>query len=244
MSGKIGDLTAILKAAEGMDWQQVVLNGGPPCFHVDDDGKFCGRAERWVGHEVTPREAWSLHSFVSLAELIRRLSAAPSGAQARCPRCGKEGTDSQIFAAIFPDPEEDGVYAQCTHCDTRISLEFWADFAQFFSSPSAPQVVCNWRQDGNPPFNCKLPANHFGEHSPNAAQPTGEAGAEGLTRFETLDLILPRMGMPEDGVFITLQLSESHVDLRIGGRDIRWSRETGRVTDTGLFINPEQAEQV
>lgn len=51
---------ALLFAAENMDWQQVVLNGGPPCFHLCEDGYFCGRAKAWEGHD-------SIHKFVSLA---------------------------------------------------------------------------------------------------------------------------------------------------------------------------------
>lgn len=53
-------------AARNMDWVQVVLNGGPPCFHLQDDGRFCGRAMRWVGH--TDEDP---HKFVSLAELLK-----------------------------------------------------------------------------------------------------------------------------------------------------------------------------
>lgn len=56
-----------LWAAQQMDWQQVVLNGGPPCFHLCDDGRFCGRAEQWVGHE-------DLHKFVSLAGLLKKFA--------------------------------------------------------------------------------------------------------------------------------------------------------------------------
>jgi len=55
----------LLKACERADWGQVVLNGGPPCFHLDGD-KFCLRAERWFGHP-------SDHGFISLLELIGRL---------------------------------------------------------------------------------------------------------------------------------------------------------------------------
>lgn len=58
-------MNAIIKAAEEMDWQQVVLNGGPPCFHLCEDGRFCGRAKRWAGHE-------DMHEFVSLSQLIER----------------------------------------------------------------------------------------------------------------------------------------------------------------------------
>lgn len=58
-------MNELIKMAEKMDWQQVALNGGPPCFH--SDGKcFCGRALRWEGH---PED----HKFVSLADLIREL---------------------------------------------------------------------------------------------------------------------------------------------------------------------------
>lgn len=51
-----------IKAAEHMDWQQVVLNGGPPCFNVESDGHFCGRAERWHDRDT--------HPYVSLADLL------------------------------------------------------------------------------------------------------------------------------------------------------------------------------
>lgn len=54
----------VLHAAGNMDWQQVVLNGGPPCFAiVDGDASFCGRAQRWEGHDCH-------HKFVSLKDLL------------------------------------------------------------------------------------------------------------------------------------------------------------------------------
>lgn len=52
-----------LNAAERMDWQQVILNAAPPCFHLEEDGRFCGRAQRWAGH-------LDLHDFVSLVDLL------------------------------------------------------------------------------------------------------------------------------------------------------------------------------
>lgn len=56
----------LINAAERMDWEQVVLNGGPPCFDLCEDGRFCGRAQRWAGHG-------DLHEFVSLADLLRNV---------------------------------------------------------------------------------------------------------------------------------------------------------------------------
>ncbi len=56
-------VSAILNAAKHADWMQVVLNQGPPCFHIDDDGTFCFRAKRWAGHD-------SSHKFVSLHDLL------------------------------------------------------------------------------------------------------------------------------------------------------------------------------
>ena len=52
-------------AARNMDWMQVVLNGGPPCFHIEG-GRFCGRAQRWQGHGGPH----GFHNFVSLADLL------------------------------------------------------------------------------------------------------------------------------------------------------------------------------
>ena len=64
-SESIAGLGAILDAAKGMDLQQVALNHkyGVPCFHVGDDGFFCGRAKRWDGHGFD-------HDFISLADLL------------------------------------------------------------------------------------------------------------------------------------------------------------------------------
>lgn len=62
---------AILKAAENMDWMQVVLNQGPPCFHLQEDGRFCGRAERWAGHHPPGRV---IHKYVSLADMLKSVS--------------------------------------------------------------------------------------------------------------------------------------------------------------------------
>lgn len=48
-------------ALQNIDWVQVVLNGGPPCFHLEE-GRFCLRAEKWSGHHIH-----NVHKFVSLA---------------------------------------------------------------------------------------------------------------------------------------------------------------------------------
>ncbi len=49
------------KALANIDWGQVVANGGPPCFHVED-GRFCLRAARWDGHRGRALH----HGYVSL----------------------------------------------------------------------------------------------------------------------------------------------------------------------------------
>jgi hypothetical protein len=69
----------------GMDWEQVRLNGGPPCFHREDNGTLCGRAERWFGHDGDP------HKFTSLAEyrsLVER-EALEKACKAMCWRCAE-----------------------------------------------------------------------------------------------------------------------------------------------------------
>jgi hypothetical protein len=61
-----GDVSQLIRAAAFADWEQVRLNGGPPCFHLDGEN-FCLRAERWAGHP-------SDHPFVTLAEMLEAAS--------------------------------------------------------------------------------------------------------------------------------------------------------------------------
>jgi hypothetical protein len=58
-TGKVSD-----GDAPQVDWRQVVLNGGPPCFFVEKP-QFCGRAKRWPGHG---NEAF--HNYVSLGDYV------------------------------------------------------------------------------------------------------------------------------------------------------------------------------
>jgi hypothetical protein len=67
------------RACYRANWQQVIINGGPPCFAFEEsDGKFCLRAERWAGH--TDKDKWpQRHRFVSLAALIDQVRADAKG---------------------------------------------------------------------------------------------------------------------------------------------------------------------
>ncbi len=60
--------TSAEKAAQNMDWDQVVVNGGPPCFYLRE-GLFCGRAQRWQGHYGAS------HDYVSLVDLLKKVGA-------------------------------------------------------------------------------------------------------------------------------------------------------------------------
>ncbi len=55
-------LWSLHAAASIADWGQVVSNGGPPCFHIED-GRFCLRAHHWEGHPV-------FHKVTTLAGAI------------------------------------------------------------------------------------------------------------------------------------------------------------------------------
>lgn len=59
----------LINAAQNADWVQVVVNGGPPCFHLEGE-RFCLRAQRWDGHGETT----AFHPFVSLAELLASIN--------------------------------------------------------------------------------------------------------------------------------------------------------------------------
>lgn len=55
-----------LAAATQMDWGQVCQTGCPPCFHIEEGLRFCGRSQQWPGHD-------SDHRFTSLADMVRGL---------------------------------------------------------------------------------------------------------------------------------------------------------------------------
>jgi len=59
-----------ITAANAADWEQVLLNGGPPCFHMEEDGRFCFRAMRWAGHPADDE-------FISLSRMLQEFSATP-----------------------------------------------------------------------------------------------------------------------------------------------------------------------
>ena len=60
---------SLFQAAKDADWMQVVLNQGPPCFHLED-GRFCLRAQRW--HDEIAEKV--CHKYVSLEALLRTVT--------------------------------------------------------------------------------------------------------------------------------------------------------------------------
>ncbi len=68
-----------------MDWQQVSLNGGAPCFHVEELSAsirtYCGRAQRWEGHGNP-----AFHNYVSLTDLLVKQS--DEALKGICVYCG------------------------------------------------------------------------------------------------------------------------------------------------------------
>lgn len=61
---RLVETNKLIEAARHADWMQVVLNGGPPCFHFEEErGRFCLRAERWHDDPHT-------HPFVPLAQML------------------------------------------------------------------------------------------------------------------------------------------------------------------------------
>lgn len=55
----------VITAAECFDWAQPSA-AWAPCFHLEVDGHFCGRAPWWDGHVGGPS-----HHYISLADLLR-----------------------------------------------------------------------------------------------------------------------------------------------------------------------------
>lgn len=83
-----------------MDWQQVVLNGGPPCFAltgelwIDGRRRYCGRAERWHEHGD--------HPFVGLDDLIAPPAPVTTEAPAQ-PEVAKTRLTELTYVATTDD---------------------------------------------------------------------------------------------------------------------------------------------
>ena len=67
------DLKREIVAAKNMDWMQTRLNGmyGPPCFHLEPDGRLCGRAQGW--HDKAAEKMF--HKFTPLHSFVERIAA-------------------------------------------------------------------------------------------------------------------------------------------------------------------------
>ncbi len=65
-------VSQLLIAAKIADWEQVIGNGGPPCFHLEN-GRFCLRAGRWDGHKQF-KQFKGIHKYISLEDLLRSLT--------------------------------------------------------------------------------------------------------------------------------------------------------------------------
>lgn len=63
----------LLAAARNADWVQVAMNQGPPCFHLEDDGYFCLRAERWGGHH-SHNGSIPCHEYISLENQLQTIT--------------------------------------------------------------------------------------------------------------------------------------------------------------------------
>lgn len=57
-----------------IDWVGAELNGYSYCFHLQDDGRLCGRADRWAGHHLTASSVY--HPYVKIGTVFADLEAA------------------------------------------------------------------------------------------------------------------------------------------------------------------------
>jgi Lar family restriction alleviation protein len=124
--------STLLKAAENADWQQVVLNGGPPCFHLFGE-RFCLRAERWAGHG-SDHEYAPLHSLLAGVDAKERWIGALCAGLQLCndqrrqyrdalktasQADKKEGAGEQQSDASEPDLDAEGQIAELSYAALR-----------------------------------------------------------------------------------------------------------------------------
>ena len=87
----------LIDAASHADWDQVVMNLGPPCFNYEADRKsFCLRAQRWEGHELTEFPG---HAFVTLEDLLRQVTPVETTPR-RMTRAEAEAMERAFWASV------------------------------------------------------------------------------------------------------------------------------------------------
>src|SRR5688500_16782533 len=100
-----------------MDWGQVVLNGGPPCFFVEGP-QYCGRAESWPGHgnpafhDFVPLEYVTEKPLCAVHQSIENKGALELEVGNNCVACSlNERTELLMILAPLaaPDGSEDSV---------------------------------------------------------------------------------------------------------------------------------------
>jgi len=110
--------TALFAAVKDADWTQVVFNGGPPCFHVEDS-RFCLRAERWSGHRRIDGNV-PQHKFVSLENLLDsvilefRHNTNSVTDLFPCPFCG---CSSNYYIVLSVNDHIQRLSVRRNHCD-------------------------------------------------------------------------------------------------------------------------------
>ena len=83
-----------------MDWTQAALNGGPPCFALlDDEGWYCGRAQRWEGHDGE-------HPFVSLEQMIVKRTVQSETARTLKTAIIATAMRGEIYEAALVETDE------------------------------------------------------------------------------------------------------------------------------------------
>lgn len=198
----------LLKAARNIDWGQVVLNGGPPCFALntphDLPDRFCGRSERWDGHGV-------IHNYVSLADLLcPHLYLEFAGASV--DKC----LDCSAFIPLASDPitqptASASELSTCPRCSASMT-----DFPESRTS-SAFCDGCGYEQPRNPitQVTSGLPSEQLPDASslqpslepsalPEPQRRTGDQALETLrnkatTVCESFRQPFPVLALPEGG---------------------------------------------
>lgn len=120
------------KKCPTMDWIQVRMNGGPPCFHVEGE-RFCGRAERWDGHP-------QIHAFVSLNEFV---NAAIAHGQEKMS-CGHPLACEDEAATVSTSYIGGGgetVVSGCVTCEAiaQARRDLQADVLEFLTGYTGPK---------------------------------------------------------------------------------------------------------
>lgn len=114
----------LIQAATHMDWGQSSLHRGSPCFHLELDGRFCGRAFEWAGHDCDKIHLYE-PLYVAITRAVKDAPRTVSEAdfERACESCVNAGNFKHVQWSNLPDDHKEKLRRQLSNFASAIGIK-------------------------------------------------------------------------------------------------------------------------